>query len=127
MQPIPATQDQRARISKMLMALFDYWQLPDTQSLALLGLSPSNRAALSRYRRGSALANDRDKLDRAGSLLGIHKTLRLLFPRNRELAYAWMTTPNRAFGGQTPAEYAIKGGLLGLYTVRAYLDRQRGH
>lgn len=110
----------------MLMVLFDHWQLSSAESLALLGLSENNRGALSKYRKGEPLANDRDKLERAGNLLGIHKTLRLLFPHNRDLAYAWMTTSNKAFEGQTPTQYIREKGLLGCYVVRAYLDRQRG-
>jgi hypothetical protein len=71
--------------------------------------------------------NDRDKLERAGILLGIHKSLRLLFPHNRELAYGWMTQPNRAFQGLTPVALIDQQGMIGIYTVRAYLDRQRGY
>ena len=122
---VPIESD-RGRISKMLVTLFDHWKLSTSDQLGLLGASKENRALLGRYRRGEPLANDRDKLERAGILLGIHKSLRLLFPQNRELAYAWMTTPNRAFDGHTPVNLIDKQGMIGLYIVRAYLDRQRG-
>lgn len=123
----PAEQDiDRSRVGKMLMALFDHWQLSTSDQLSLLGLSRDNRAALSKYRKGQPLANDRDKLERAGHLLAIHKALRLLFPHNRDLAYAWMSQPNRAFQGQTPTQLIDQQGMLGLYMVRTYLDRQRG-
>lgn len=126
MQTLTVALEQRNHMGKMLMTLFDHWQLTSAESLALLGLSTTNRRALSDYRHGKPLANDRDKLERAGNLLGIHKSLRLLFPRNRDLAYAWMKTPNRAFAGQTPTQYIEDKGLLGLHSVRLYLDRQRG-
>lgn len=119
-------EHDRNRISKMLVTLFDHWKLSTADQLGLLGASKENRALLSRYRRGEPLANDRDKLERAGILLGIHKSLRLLFPQNRALAYTWMTTPNRAFDGRTPVTLIDEEGMIGLYTVRAYLDRQRG-
>ncbi|WP_308364962.1 MULTISPECIES: MbcA/ParS/Xre antitoxin family protein [unclassified Microbulbifer] len=121
----PAEQD-RKRIGKMLMTLFDHWQLSTSEQLSLLGLSKDNRAALSKYRKGQPLANDRDKLERAGSLLGIHKSLRLLFPHDRELAYGWMKRPNRAFNGLTPTQLIDRQGMIGIYMVRAYLDSQRG-
>ena len=117
---------ERGKLSKMVTTLFDHWQLPVKDQLSLLGVSPDNRALLTRYRKGAPIANDRDKLERASILLGIHKSLRLLFPNNRELAYAWMTTPNRAFNGFTPTLLIDQQGMIGLYTVRAYLDRQRG-
>jgi hypothetical protein len=128
MSTIAAPTDiDRGRIGKMLVTLFDHWALSTSEQLSLLGLSRDNRAALANYRQGKPLANDRDKLERAGILLGIHKALRLLFPHNRELAYAWMKTPNRAFNGLTPAQVIDQRGMIGMYMVRAYLDRQRGH
>ena len=61
-----AAQEQvdidRSRIGAMLMTLFDHWQLKSPEQLSLLGLSKDNRAALSRYRKGDPLVNDRDKL-----------------------------------------------------------------
>lgn len=116
----------RSRIGKMLITLFDHWKLSTIEQLSLLGLSKDNRAALSKYRNGQPLANDRDKLERAGILLGIHKSLRLLFPYNRDLAYAWMSQPNKAFNGQSPVEVIDRHGMIGMYMVRTYLDVQRG-
>lgn len=118
---------ERGEIAKMLMALFDHWKLSTEDRLELLGLAPTNRAALTRYRRGEPFAQSRDLLERAGILLGIHKSLRLLFPHNRELAYSWMTTRNRAMGGLTPTEAIKEYGFPGLLMVRAYLDRARGN
>lgn len=92
---------------KMVMALLDHWQLSTEDQAALLGIVTSNRAALSH-------------------LLGIHKNLRLLFPQNRDLAYRWMTTRNKAFDNLTPAEVVKEWGFAGLLMVRGYLDRARG-
>ncbi|MDX2419384.1 MAG: MbcA/ParS/Xre antitoxin family protein [Xanthomonadales bacterium] len=116
----------RSELAKMMMNLFAHWELSTEDQLELLGLSPTNRAALARYRKGAPLAQNRDLLDRVGILLGIHKSLRLLFPRNRDLAYAWMTQPNKAFDGMPPAETIKKWGFSGLFMVRAYLDKARG-
>ena len=122
----PVPKEDRARLGKMLTTLFDHWQLSTAESLALLGLAPDNRRTLSQYRDGKPLSSDRDRLERAGVLLGIHKSLRLLFPHNRNLAYAWMKTPNRAFDGFTPTQVIAQEGIMGAHMVRTYLDRQRG-
>jgi hypothetical protein len=83
--------------------------LQNTEDQAsLLGIATSNRAALSNYRSGKPIGTSRDQYERVGHLLGIHKNLRLLFPHNRELAYRWMTTRNKAFDNQTPVE-VVKG------------------
>ena len=51
--------------------------------------------------------------------------MRLLFPRDRDLAYRWMTQPNRRFGTR-PVDLVIEHGFEGLLSVRRYLDFQRG-
>jgi len=116
----------RKAIAVMLMNLFDHWNLTTEEQLDALGFSTKNRAVLARYRRGEPIAASRDTIERAGHLLGIHKNLRLLFPHNRELAYAWMKTRNRAFDNRTPIEVIREFGFAGLLMVLAYLDRARG-
>ena len=114
----------RGKISKMLIALLLHWGLSTEEQLSLLGLAKTNRAALTRYRHGQPLVNDRDKLDRAEILLGIHKSLRRLFPSNRELVYSWVSQPNQAFGGHSPIQLIDERGMMGMYMVRAYLCHQ---
>ncbi len=122
----PPVADDKAALARMVMQLFDHWQIDTEDQAALLGLAAGNRAALARYRKGDPIGSSRDQYERVGHLLGIHKSLRLLFPHNRELAYRWMTTPNRAFEHRTPVALVREWGFAGLLAVRAYLDRARG-
>lgn len=122
---ISASED-RGALARMIMTLLDHWKLGTEDQAALLGIAASNRAALARYRRGEPIGTSRDQYERVGHLLGIHKNLRLLFPQNRDLAYRWMTTRNRAFDNLTPVEVVKEWGFAGLLMVRAYLDRARG-
>ncbi|MCC6194620.1 MAG: DUF2384 domain-containing protein [Burkholderiales bacterium] len=115
----------RARLAAMVTRLFDHWRLSAAEQAEVLGLSPGSRSTLARYRSGEPLADSRDLLDRAGHLLGIHKSLRLLFPRDRDLAYRWMTQPNGRMGGR-PVDLVVKHGFEGLLAVRRYLDFQSG-
>lgn len=124
-QELDPGHDKQA-LAKMIMALMDHWKLNTEDQLALLGMAPGNRGALSRYRKGEAIGTSRDQLERVGHLLGIHKNLRLLFPQNRELVYRWMITPNKAFDRRTPVEVINLWGFAGLLMVRSYLDRARG-
>ena len=100
--PEPNSRRGRERLAKMVSQLFQHWGLATAEQAALLGLSEDNRSTLARYRRGEPLADSRDLLDRVGCLLGIHKSLRLLFPHDRDLAYRWMTQPNRRLGARNP-------------------------
>jgi len=121
------SRDERGSIAKMIMQLFQLWGLTSEVSLMLLGMSPDNRSALARYRKGEPLASSRDLLERAGHLLAIHKNLRLLFPHEKEKLYGWITRCNRAFEGMSPVEAIRTFGFAGLLMVRAYLDRARGN
>lgn len=121
----PASREARARIAAMVTRLLDHWELSAAEQAAVLGLSMGSRSTLARYRAGEPLADSRDLLDRAGHLLGIHKSLRILFPRDRDLAYRWMTQPNRRLGGR-PVDLVLEHGFEGLLALRRYLDFQRG-
>lgn len=121
----PKSQD-RAALARMVMQLLDHWDLSTEQQAALLGLDPSSRSSLAKYRNGSPIGTSRDQLERVSHLLSIHKNLRLLFPQNRDLCYRWMTTRNKAFDNYTPVDVIQNWGFTGLLMVRAYLDRARG-
>lgn len=122
----PSASVDRGALARMVMALLDHWELSTEDQAALLGIATSNRAALTRYRKGEPIGTSRDQYERVGHLLGIHKNLRLLFPQNRDLAYRWMSTRNRAFDNLTPVEVVKEWGFAGLLAVRSYLDRARG-
>src|SRR5678816_850455 len=106
----------RERLARMVVSLLDHWNLTPNDAAVLLGLSTQSRSTIARYRRGEPLADSADLLARAGHLLGIHKALRILFPHDRDLAYAWVTTPNRRFGDVAPLEVMKRHGYCLLYT-----------
>lgn len=122
----PRSREGRRALAKGVTRLFDLWRLNSQEQMALLGLSEGSRMTLARYRKGEPLADNRDLLDRVANLLSIHRSLRILFPKNKDLAYRWPTTPNRAFDGRTPVEVVRSEGFLGLLIVKRYLDFERG-
>ncbi|MGE4544053.1 MAG: antitoxin Xre/MbcA/ParS toxin-binding domain-containing protein [Pedobacter sp.] len=109
----------RQRLAKIVFQLFDLWQLDTRDQAALLGLSVDS---LSKYRNGAPFDDSQDLFERAGHLLGIHKSLRITFPHNIDLAYRWVTQSNRHFDGATPLDVMKKEGIL---AVRRYLDRDQ--
>jgi hypothetical protein len=124
--PAVPTRERRTVLAGAISKLFDRWGLNNADRLVLLGLSAENRAALQRYAQGEPLAANRDLMDRAGHLLGIHKSLKLLYPRNDELVRGWMSSRNAKFAGHTPVEVVRRFGLPGLAMVRGILDAMRG-
>lgn len=128
-QPAPQvnlhSRASRERLAKIVVALLDHWEVPPNDQAVLLGLSAQSRSTIARYRRGEPFADSADLLARAGHLLGIHKALRIMFPHDRDLAYRWVSAPNRRFGSRAPLEI-MKQGFEGLLAVRRYLDFERG-
>jgi len=121
----PRTREGRTALAKMLMRLFDLWRLSSSYQLSLLGLSEKSRTSLARYRKGAPLDDSRDLLDRVSILFSIHRSLRILFPKNRDMVYDWLSTPNRAFDGHKPVEIMREKGFLGLLMVERYLNMER--
>src|SRR5688572_19008381 len=112
--PALMADSERIKLAKMLLKLFLHWGLDTTAQLALLGLSPTSRAMLTRYRQGKTpLPYTQDMLDRAGWLLIIHHALRSLYPADTKRCYAWVTLRHQALQYATPVEYMQKNGLIG--------------
>ncbi len=120
---VTLAKQERTALTQMVFKLFDHWNLGLDDQAALLGLDFQKSAVLLRYRAGKPIGSDRDQLDRVGHLLAIHKILRSLFPQNRDLAYRWMSTRNRAFENLTPVDVVKSWGFMGLLRVRSYLER----
>lgn len=120
------TEESRSKQAVLISNLFDHWQLNTEDQLNLLGLSSTSRSMLGKYRKGNPLSSSRDMQDRAGWLLAIHKALRLLYPRNPELRYGWISRRNRAFDNLAPLDLMKEEGMIGIAKVSRYLDFQRG-
>lgn len=120
--------DKRRGQAQLLMRLFDLWSLNQTQAANLLDISASSRSTLKSYETGArGIGGGRDIQQRAGYLLGIHKALRLLYPRNEELRCSWVSRRNQFFGNRTPLEVMMEEGLIGIARVYECLNFLRGH
>ena len=118
--------EARKKLALMVTRLFELWALPTADQLELLGLSRTSRAQISKYRKGGALPSSRDMLDRIGWLLSIHKSLRLLYPRNENIRYTWVKRRNQILDDQRPLDIMKYQGLIGIARVARYLDFIRG-
>ncbi len=113
--------------ARLLMTLFDHWSLNQIEIANLLGVSTSSRDTLSKYRKGErGISAAQDSQQRAAYLLGIHKALRLLYPRNKELLYGWVKNRNRYFDNLTPLEIMTEEGLIGIARVYQCVNFMRG-
>ncbi|MEO7067992.1 MAG: MbcA/ParS/Xre antitoxin family protein [Rhodanobacter sp.] len=105
--------------------LAEHWGLRVSEQRKLLGDPPES--TFYKWKRQQNGALGRDTLERISYLLGIWKSLQILFPEIAQ-ADAWLGKPNKAplFGGQSALQRMLSGNVADLYVVREYLDAQRG-
>ncbi|MFC5581471.1 MbcA/ParS/Xre antitoxin family protein [Rhodanobacter terrae] len=105
--------------------LAEQWKLRIADQRRLLGDPPESTFYKWKRQQGGVLG--RDTLERISYLLGIWKSLQILFPDPVQ-ADAWLHKPNQAppFGGHSALERMLSGNVADLYVVRQYLDAQRG-
>jgi hypothetical protein len=129
--PLPARQEPevRRRLSGPALRTFfsvaRVWELTTTEARALLGWpAPST---FHKYKAGDHGTLPYDTLVRLSLVLGIYKSLQLLYPEPR-FADRWMRMPNAnaLFDGVTPLDFVADGGIDALYHVRRLLDGRRG-
>lgn len=102
------------------------WQLSVEEQLRLLGQPP--RSTYFAWRKQPERASlPRDTLERLSYLVGIWKSLQILFPE-ATTADAWLRKPNQApaFGGRSALARMLAGNVSDLHAVRVYLDGVRG-
>ena len=126
-QAKPLDKNDSVVLAKAVIKLFNHWGLPQEAQCALLGISASSRKKIKEMESGkSGIPTGRDAHERVAYLLSIHKALRLLYPKNKELLYGWVSMRNAMFDGATPMEVMLENGFLGLAKVSRYLDMSRG-
>lgn len=123
---VAQSADDLARVGRMIIQLFDRWNLSTADRQVLLGRPGEDSCTLTALRNGKPPEGDSDILERATILLRIHKSLRQLFPANADLAYRWMSQPNRRFDGLAPIKLVQRDGLSGLYAIDSYLEDKYG-
>jgi Protein of unknown function (DUF2384) len=131
--PDLSRREERRRLSpaalKALFNIVKHWRVSDEDARQLLnGISngayyPLKRSAAERTQIRTL---DQDRLVRISYLVGIFKSLNILY--SQRLADQWMQLPNSnpIFAGRTPLDYILRGGTPAMDVVRRLLDARRG-
>jgi hypothetical protein len=129
-EPAPPPDPQaRKRLSGPALRTFfniaAVWGLSVTEQRGLLGWPAAS--TYHKYKIGEHGALSYDALTRLSLVLGIYKSLQVLYPEPA-FADAWVRMPNSnpMFGGRPPLALMIDAGIDGLYRVRRLLDARRG-
>jgi len=130
LRKVPDLADLKTRKSlspAALVAFFkilEEWKLRGEDGMALLGgVSNGKYHELKRNPRKSELSQD--ELTRVSLLIGIYKSLNILF--SRKLANEWILRPNsNPMFKDTPPLALLRSGIPGMFSVRRLLDSRRG-
>ncbi|MBS0505258.1 MAG: DUF2384 domain-containing protein [Proteobacteria bacterium] len=102
-------------------AISEKWQLSTEEQISLIG-SPG-RSTFFKWKK--EVGNlPQDTRERLSHILGIWKSLRILFTQD-DRGEAWIRAKNRYFDGASALDVMLEG-MSGLVRVRRYLDAQRG-
>lgn len=121
-------KEERERLSKAALKGFfklaAAWKLRDDDARELLGGLSSS--AFYEWKKHPDRVLEVDRITRISYLLGIYKSLHIIY--GDKLADEWISLANRnsIFGGRTPLDYMQAGGILAMQTVRQLLDARRG-
>lgn len=120
--PDPLTAEEGAAMFRAAVNLFAKWGLTDEQAAVLVDMPVRSYR---RWKAEGAGRLSRDVRARLSNLMGIHKSLRIVFAEPQR-GYDWIRAGNTAFGGATALEVMLGGELTDLMRVRRYLDAERG-
>ncbi len=131
--PLPADvrpdPDVRRRLSGPALRTFfniaAAWQLSVADQRALLGWPAAS--TFHKYKSGDHGTLAFDTLTRLSLVIGIYKSLQVLYPEP-SFADTWPRMPNShpLFGGRPALTLMTDGGIDGLFRVRRLLDSRRG-
>jgi hypothetical protein len=122
------SRDERERLSpaglKAFFKIMEHWQVRDEAAKALLG--GVTNGPYYEMKKNHARLLDPDTLTRISYLIGIYKALNILYGKNLANEWISLSNDNVIFGGNSPLDYVISGGIPAMQIVRRLLDARRG-
>ncbi len=107
---------------KVFFNIMNAWHVEESQQMVLLG--QSNLSTYSDWKKGKVSELSDDTLERISYVIGIYKSLKILFHTESQ-ANAWPHKPNEVFDGESALNFMLKDGVTNLSKVKMYLDTQR--
>ncbi len=106
--------------------LMEKWGCSAAEQKALLGTV--GNTTYHKYKSLPEVRLSHDLMERISYLMGIHKSLRIIFSNQEESADHWVGKPNQAapFNGQSAMQLMLSGCITELADVHRYLKRECG-
>lgn len=121
------TKSEQAVLAKAFWQLVKKYELSHDEVTILFGRNFDPKT-LSKHRQSNSLPDGHDILCRVIHVLGIHNSLRMIYPHNPSLVYSWMRHKDNMLKGFSPIELVRSSGvksLSALIFLRNFLDYKR--
>lgn len=116
------SEEDRQELTRGVLAMLEDWGIEGRDQLTLLGLSDAPVRELRQLRENRALPDEPEVMQRIEHLINIADALRTTYPFSRRMGKLWMHKANRKFRQRTPIATMVEDGMVGLISVRSYLD-----
>lgn len=116
------SEEERLELTRGILGMLDEWDIAAKDQLVLLGLENVPAREVNRLRDSRPLPDDPDVMMRVEHLISIADALRTTYPFSKRMGKLWMNKPNRKFRQRTPVATMVEDGIVGLVSVRSYLD-----
>jgi hypothetical protein len=129
MPDLSREEDRRRLTAAGLKAFFrivERWNVTDEDARELLGGISNGAYYQLKANPRTAKTQDKDRLMRISYLIGIFKSLNILYSQRLSDQWVQLANSNPIFHGSTPLAYMLHGGQPAMDTVRSLLDARRG-
>ena len=110
---------------RFFFSLMEKWGCSEDEQKVLLGGIGND--AYHKYKSSPEICLCHDLMERISYLMGIHRSLRVIFSNHADYGYHWVRKPNKTppFNGQSALQLMLSGRTAELAEVRRYLDSVR--
>ena len=116
------SDEERLELTRGILNMLEEWEIDAKDQLTLLGMSDVPAREVKRLRESRPLPDDPDVMQRIEHLICIADALRTTYPFSKRMGRMWMHKPNRKFRQRTPIATMVEEGMVGIISVRSYLD-----
>jgi hypothetical protein len=94
-------------LAKAFWSIIGHYELSNDEQAVILGINnmPSD---LIKYKEEQSIPSSEDSYTRVAHLISIHRSLRILFPENREVVYKWLKTNRKEFSDMSAMNYILE-------------------
>jgi hypothetical protein len=116
------SDEERLELTRGILSMLEEWEIASGDQLILLGMAGAPAREVNRLRDSRPLPDDPEIMSRVEHLIAIADALRTTYPFSKRMGKLWMHKPNRKFRQRTPVATMVEDGIMGLISVRSYLD-----